>query len=216
MASGNTGYASGIGVAGSVATSILGTWAQNKQIKEANRIAKEQWYRGLQAVRDQISTAFNRTQKVRSDILRDRIRSKMAVRSAAASAKGTRRVQAAQLGIQGRRASRLVTSDIERAEGQELSDADINAQTQLTTLHHSYTDSANAAIANLNSWSPVAAPTTGFVAGSIAGLNAGLDTYNSLSQNQKSDLKSLFTFKNTPTQAVDLNKQSFLDKRAGL
>lgn len=198
MASGNTGLVSGAGVALSVATSILGTMADNKRIKEANRLAKEQWNKGLQAVRDQISTAFNRTARVRADIVRDRIRGKMNIRAAAASAKGVRRVSAAQLGIQGRRAGRLITSDIEREEAQAISDTDTNTETALYNTFIGFTDSANAAIANLNSWSPVAKQTTGFTAGAVSALNTGFTAYNALSEKQKSDLKSKFNFKSAP------------------
>ena len=110
-----SGLASGIGLVSKMVANYVGGKKDQKLIAAQNAAERAAWMDSLQQVRDQLSVAYNRTQQGIAEINRDKLASKMAIRKAAMSAKGEVSVQAAQLGIAGRRGSRKRT-DIAREE----------------------------------------------------------------------------------------------------
>jgi len=192
-----TGLAEGVGLLSSLASSLLGGIGKKKQIERQNEINRQNWEQAFQVTRDQLSIAYNRTQIGVSEINRDRLRNKMAVRRASIKAKGTASVKAAQLGISGRRGSRVATQDIQREEAQAISDIDVSAEVEFTNAVNAFNDAAFKAINNLNSHSPLAVETPSTMDLVTGTLNSGINYYQGLSQAQQANLDNVFNFDST-------------------
>lgn len=184
-------WAGTAGLVSSLAGSILNYSSQKSAIEAQNRANKAAWERAAQDTRDQLTIAYNRTLTGLQEVNRDKIRNKIAVRSAGAKAVGTASVQAAQLGIVGRRGS-TAPQEIEREVAQKVSDAQINSEIQSRNLTQAYTDTATAAVDNLNNQAPTLYEGPGTLEMLTGTLSTGVNYYNQLSSAQKSDVKSNF------------------------
>lgn len=165
-----------------LASSILGGMSQRKAIKAQNAAELKQWHLAYKEVRRQLGVSYGRTQTAINEINRDKIRTQMAVRVAGRVTKGTRAVKAAQMGIQGKRASRDIYVPVDREVANAVSDAERNAAIQEQNALNQYNDTAQAAINNLNNNAPLsrAVPSIG---GILVGALAETDFSSAFKNN---------------------------------
>lgn len=185
----STNWAGTVGLVSNLASSILGGVNANNAVDAQNEANKKAWNNAVQDTRDQLTTAYNRTSTALSEINRDKINTKMAVRAAGAKATGTANVKAAQLGIEGKRGDNTQDS-IARATANAVSDAEINSQIQARNATQAYTDTAEQAIASLNSQSPTSISGVSTVEILSNAISSSAGYYNKLSTAQKSDVQS--------------------------
>jgi len=171
--------------------------AQRKAIKAQNAAELAQWKRTYKEVRRQLGVAYGRTQTQISEANRDKVRNQMAARVAGRQAKGSRSVKAAQMGIQGRRASRDIYVPVDREVANAVSDEARNATIKEQNALNHFNDTAQAAIINLNNNAPLARAVPS-IGGIIAGAaSTALNIYSSMSPSQQADFKN--TFKSSDT-----------------
>ena len=137
-----------------LASSILGSVQANKDLKAQYKAAERQYKMNVSATRLMLNSLNMRTNTQSSEITRDKIRQEIDIEKSAIKAKGSRRVQAAQMGIAGKRAALSITQDIDREKANLVSDTEINAEIQQRNLRNQYYDRANQAITNLNNSVP--------------------------------------------------------------
>lgn len=194
-----SGASAGASVIGSMVTSFLSGRAEKKRIQAENAAKLAAWQEAVVDLREQLTTAYNRSEIELSEINRDKVTNKMAVRVAGGKAKGTAQVQAAQIGVAGRRGFRSITSEIGRQEADAINEIEVNTEIAFTNSVNAFNDTASAAIANLNRQRPgmSAGPSTMDMLG--GSLNSGMDAYSKLSTSQQADLRSNFNFKSSAT-----------------
>jgi len=182
-------------IAGSVGlvSSLVGAFAsgiaQKKIAKSTNKALTDSWADAAQATRDQLTVAYNRTLTSLEEVNRDKIYTQIAAKSAGIAAKGTAEVNAAQLGIEGKRGVSFQTREIDREVANVVSDSEINAQVQVINTTNAFTDAAKAAVNNLNNQSPVGVSVPSTLTMVTDVLGSGVNYYNKLSTAQRSDLK---------------------------
>lgn len=182
-------------IAGSVGlvSSLVGSFAsgttQKKIAKSTNKALTDSWADAAQATRDQLTVAYNRTLTSLEEVNRDKIYTQIAAKSAGIAAKGTAEVNAAQLGIEGKRGVSFQTREIDREVANVVSDSEINAQVQVINTTNAFTDAAKAAVNNLNNQSPVGVSVPSTLTMVTDVLGSGVNYYNKLSTAQRSDLK---------------------------
>lgn len=183
----------------SIGASIFGGFskaqAKRKAIKAQNKANEKAWKISAEALRGDISTAYNRISETREDITASRIDQKVALRMAAGKAEGERNVQAAQMGIQGRRASRDVAKDIRQTEANQISDIEFNSVVQLRNTVRAFNDTAKQAVTALNNSAPIKQDVPSVLSSVIGGISAGLSAYSGMNANAKTDFKNIFNFK---------------------
>jgi len=204
-----TGSAQLVGMIGGMASAYLSGRANKKAIEAQNRSNQAAWDASAQVLRDQLSVAYNRTQIGVAEVNRDRLASKLAIRRAQHKTVGTKNVQAAQLGISGRRGQGLLTQEVNRAAADAISDTDIGAEVQMTNVVNAFNDSARTAVANLNAHAPSAQQVPSTANLLINTLGTGVKYYSTLSKNQQTDLLNNFNFKSDP--AADVAPANLMD-----
>lgn len=181
-----------IGLFSSIASSILGDRANRENIKAQNAANMQAWETATQSIRDQLTVAYNRTLTGLYEINRDKIRTQVAAKAAGKKAVGEALVEAAQLGIEGRRGSNKVRG-VEREVANTVSDADITASVESENTVNSFNDAAENAIRNLNTQAPTNLSSPSRITTTVNAIGAGLDYYSKLTPSQKSDVR--FNFK---------------------
>jgi len=172
-----------------LASSILGSVQANKNLKAQYKAAERQYKMNVSATRLMLNSLNMRTNTQSSEITRDKIRQEIDIEKSAIKAEGSRRVQAAQMGIAGKRAALSITQDIDREKANLISDTEINAEIQQRNLRNQYYDRANQAITNLNNSVPnVPVGQSPWE----AGLNTAatmIQTYSTFDKYDKAELK---------------------------
>lgn len=181
--------AGSVGLVSSLVGSFASGIAQKKIAKSTNKALTDSWADAAQATRDQLTVAYNRTLTSLEEVNRDKIYTQIAAKSAGIAAKGTAEVNAAQLGIEGKRGAGFQMREIDREVADVVSDAEINAQVQVINTTNAYTDAAKAAVNNLNNQSPVGVSVPSTLTMVTDVLGSGVNYYNKLSTAQRSDLK---------------------------
>ena len=181
-----------------LASSILGSVQANKDLKAQYKAAERQYKMNVSATRLMLNSLNMRTNTQSSEITRDKIRQEIDIEKSAIKAEGSRRVQAAQMGIAGKRAALFITQDIDREKANLISDTEINAEIQQRNLRNQYYDRANQAITNLNNSIPnVQVGQSPWE----AGLNTAatlVQTYNTFDKYDKAEFKQdLNSIRNT-------------------
>lgn len=197
-ASSSGGYAGTAGAIGTTFSAIASIFDWKDKVKAINaqNIANAEAFKvATQAIRDQLSLAYNRTLTIMTQVKRDRIVTQLAIRKAGVKARGQETVRAAQLNIQGKRAQMDISRDVSREEANMISDTKISSEIEMINTVNQFNDAANAAVANLNNQrpSPVTAPSG--MTGLLNTVGAGLNYYNNLSETQKQDTRNVFSFK---------------------
>lgn len=181
--------AGSVGLVSSLVGSFASGIAQKKVAKSTNKALTDSWADAAQATRDQLTVAYNRTLTSLEEVNRDKIYTQIAAKSAGVAAKGTAEVNAAQLGIEGKRGVSFQTREIDREVANVVSDSEINAQVQVINTTNAFTDAAKAAVNNLNNQSPVGVSVPSTLTMVTDVLGSGVNYYNKLSTAQRSDLK---------------------------
>ena len=181
--------AGSVGLVSSLVGSFASGIAQKKVAKSTNKALTDSWADAAQATRDQLTVAYNRTLTSLEEVNRDKIYTQMAAKSAGVAAKGTAEVNAAQLGMEGKRGVSFQTREIDREVANVVSDSEINAQVQVINTTNAFTDAAKAAVNNLNNQSPVGVSVPSTLTMVTDVLGSGVNYYNKLSTAQRSDLK---------------------------
>lgn len=181
--------AGSVGLVSSLVGSFASGIAQKKIAKSTNKALTDSWADAAQATRDQLTVAYNRTLTSLEEVNRDKIYTQIAAKSAGIAAKGTAEVNAAQLGIEGKRGVSFQTREIDREVANVVSDSEINAQVQVINTTNAFTDAAKAAVNNLNNQSPVGVSVPSTLTMVTDVLGSGVNYYNKLSTAQRSDLK---------------------------
>lgn len=188
------GTTSGWGLASSMIGTYLSNHAENKRIEDQNELDQQAFDFALSKLRDQLTVAYQRTQTGLSEINRDKLTRQLAVRKAGIEGRGEATVQAAQLGVQGRRGS-STAKDITREEANLISEANIDAAVEESNAINAFNDAANQAVSNLNMHRPFAVQTKSTGEMLTESIGSGLTYYTKLSSAQKADLKSTFNWK---------------------
>lgn len=181
--------AGSVGLVSSLVGSFASGIAQKKIAKSTNKALTDSWADAAQATRDQLTVAYNRTLTSLEEVNRDKIYTQIAAKSAGVAAKGTAEVNAAQLGMEGKRGVSFQTREIDREVANVVSDSEINAQVQVINTTNAFTDAAKAAVNNLNNQSPVGVSVPSTLTMVTDVLGSGVNYYNKLSTAQRSDLK---------------------------
>ncbi len=181
--------AGSVGLVSSLVGSFASGIAQKKIAKSTNKALTDSWADAAQATRDQLTVAYNRTLTSLEEVNRDKIYTQIAAKSAGIATKGTAEVNAAQLGIEGKRGVSFQTREIDREVANVVSDSEINAQVQVINTTNAFTDAAKAAVNNLNNQSPVGVSVPSTLTMVTDVLGSGVNYYNKLSTAQRSDLK---------------------------
>ena len=181
--------AGSVGLVSSLVGSFASGIAQKKIAKSTNKALTDSWADAAQATRDQLTVAYNRTLTSLEEVNRDKIYTQIAAKSAGIAAKGTAEVNAAQLGIEGKRGVSFQTREIDREVANVVSDSEITAQVQVINTTNAFTDAAKAAVNNLNNQSPVGVSVPSTLTMVTDVLGSGVNYYNKLSTAQRSDLK---------------------------
>jgi len=181
--------AGSVGLVSSLVGSFASGIAQKKVAKSTNKALTDSWADAAQATRDQLTVAYNRTLTSLEEVNRDKIYTQIAAKSAGIAAKGTAEVNAAQLGIEGKRGVSFQTREIDREVANVVSDSEINAQVQVINTTNAFTAAAKAAVNNLNNQSPVGVSVPSTLTMVTDVLGSGVNYYNKLSTAQRSDLK---------------------------
>jgi len=187
----------GISMMAGIASSLIGGFAERKAIKAQNKVNIQNWNNTYKEVRVQLGVLHSRTVQEKLDINRDKIRTQMGARVAARRVKGTSAVKAAQMNIQGRRASRDIYVSADREAANQVSDAEINSEVQMRNATNRFNDTARSAINNLNAQAPlkIGEPS---ILGILADTTSGaIDTYKGMSSAQQNDFKGMFPKFNT-------------------
>lgn len=187
-------WAGSIGMVSSLVGSITSYASQRNALKDANASAVDSWNKAAQETRDQLTIAYNRTLTSLNEVNRDKIYTKIAARKAGIKATGQVAVQAAQLGIEGRRGVNMQEREINSEVANTISDAEINSQIQAINVTNAYTDAATSAVYNLNSQAPTSTSIPSTASMIADTLGAGVNYYNKLSPAQKSDMKENFNW----------------------
>jgi hypothetical protein len=186
-----------MGAFGTIASTIAGLYAWEDEvdaIEAQNEARLQAWNVAASALRDQLSTGYNRTGDIEVQIRRDNIVQQIAIRGAAHRAKGQATVKAAQMGIQGR-GQADITRDISIEEANAVSEVMINTEIQMINTVNQFNDAARSAVDNLNAQSPTPMATPSVMTGLINTVGSGLNYYNNLSTTQQKDVQNVFSFK---------------------
>ena len=172
-----------------LASSILGSVQANKDLKAQYKAAEQQYKMNVSATRLMLNSLNMRTNIQSSEITRDKINQEININKSAIKVEGTNRVQAAQMGIAGKRGSMAITQDIDRESANLISDTERNAEIQQRNLKNQYYDRANQAITNLNNSIPnVSVGQSPWEAGLNTATTA-VQTYSKFDKFDKAELK---------------------------
>ena len=182
---------SGAGVAMmafSMASSAFAGIQRNKNLAAQYKQMEKQHEMNMSATRIALNSLDMRVGRQASQIERDRVRAQAQISQQAYTAEGTARVQAAQLGITGKRADLYKTQDIERTEARLLENIDETAEIEQENLKNNLLDSANRMIVNLNNQIPNV-PTQNKWDTVLSTTQTALSTYASMDKTDKAQFK---------------------------
>ena len=179
-----------------LASSVFGNIQQNKNLEAQYRQMRQQHELNMSATRIALNSLDMRVGRQSSQIERDRVQAQAQIAQQAYTAKGSARVQAAQMGITGRRANLYKTQGIERTEARMLEDIDLTAEIEQENLRNKELDTANRMIVNLNNQIPNVPQPDSILSQTLDVAQTGLQTYASMDKYDraqfKSDVKSYF------------------------
>jgi len=184
-----------------VASSVLGTMQKNANLKAQYKAIEQQHELNVSITRSMLNTLDMRVNRQSSEITRDKLRTQRDIQAQATTAVGESRVQAAQIGVTGRRASLAVSQGIERKAADLMSDAQINAETEQWNLIQSHQDQASRAIANLNNSIPNIPQADSPWLGVVGAVQTGANVYFGSDKFDKAKFKQYFSSESTPEVA---------------
>jgi len=198
-----------IGLGLSLASSILGSKAENDRIEALNKAKLEQFMDNKALVAEMLGTLSERTSRAESEAVRQSVRSKLNIRKAQIQAEGEVAVSAAQMGGgSGKRASLALIKPAARVAGDLITDANINLQTNLTNITEHFNDTAAKAIANLNNSRPIMGTGKSTTEMLLDTASAGLSAWNSMSTSSQAEVKEVFKFN---VKDTDVTTPTLLD-----
>ena len=174
----------------SLASSILGGYAQYQQSQATREAAQKQWDLNLATTRLTLNTLDQRANVVSNQITSERLRVQIAANSAAVKAEGKNRTQMATMGTSGKRNEIAIQADPWRPAGNISTEATVEARRQEWTLQDQVTDQSRQAVAALNNSAPVTGISSSTAAlASIVGVgNSLVNQYNKLDVYSRADI----------------------------
>ena len=138
----------------SIASSVLGGVQRNKDLEAQYRQMEAQHQMNIAVTRTMLNSLSMRVNRQFMEINRDKLRIQKDIHGQAVEARGQLRVQAAQLGVTGKRSALNIQQRVGRAEADAISDSEINAEIQQWNQNETHYDTAQRAITNLNNQIP--------------------------------------------------------------
>ena len=192
----------------SMLSAYSGGKSEQDRIDALNEAKLAQFMDNKAIVAEMLGTLGERTDRAEDEAVRQSIRTKLSIRKAQIQAEGAATVSAATIGGgSGKRASLALVKPAARVAGDMITDANINLQTELTSITVHFNDTATKAIANLNNSRPImgTGPSTSEML--IGTAAAGLNAWNSLSTESQTEVKGAFKFDVKP---VDIEQPNLL------
>ena len=176
----------------SIASSVLGGIQQNKNLSAQYKQIEAQHEMNIAVTRSMLNSLGMRVNRVSTEITRDKLAEQKNIHTQATEARGSLRVQAAQLGVTGKRSPLNIQQKVGRAEADAISDSEVNAETQQWNLKQTHLDQAQSAITNLNNQIPNVPQSNKWMTGLQITGNAA-QTYYSMDKLDKAQFNSDLT-----------------------
>ncbi len=187
----------------SIASSVAGSYSSIKGAGAAaeaqNRENQAQFDLNKEITARSLGTLVYRTDKVASDINRDRINRNIQIKRAAMVAVGDVVTEAARIGSAGRRPD-VNRAQVQRVAADAISDTNMNAQRELDNLTVTMQDTAGRMIDQLAGAVPMQNVGPSTMSAILSGARAGLSAYSGLTDIEKAEITNLF-----PTGGPDIN-----------
>lgn len=177
----------------SALSGFLGKKAEADRIEDINKQKIEQFEENRMITAEMLSTAIERTDRAVDEANRHAIKQKMAIENARHYAEGEATVRAAHLGTgSGTRASLQTFVPAARMAANEVSDVNINLETEFINITEHFNDTATKMIQNLNNSAPYLDEPPSTMDMLMSAGAAGLNAYGSLSDVGKANFKGVF------------------------
>jgi len=179
----------------SIASSVFGAYSKSRSISLNKEIGnaenREQFKLNQEITARSLGTLGYRTDKVASDINRNKINRNIQIRRSARVAVGERTTEAARIGAVGRRPS-VNRQDIARKAADLISDSNLNAQRELDNLTVNMQDTAYRMIDQLQMAVPKFSHGPSTMSSILSGAQSGLQAYRELTEIEKAEISNIY------------------------